>query len=150
MHGGWGMRKFIHISVAAVFSILIIAHAYAENGKGRGGERTPASRGIEMQNGDGHRKQQQAKRLEKAEIHQYEGGDAPCYISSDGEKYVWRRRFNRRLMKFEEKGNSEAMNRYLNRIANRYRFGDGEEAEKFREWARENRPWHENQHTEFG
>jgi hypothetical protein len=65
------------------------------------------------------------------------------YIDQDGEMHQWRLRYNKRLRKFEEAGDGEAMNNYLHRIANQYRFKNKKDNQRFVVWARKNKPWSE-------
>jgi len=66
-----------------------------------------------------------------------------CYVTSNGDVYEWRNRYNRRLERYESTNDGESMNRYLQRIAHRYRLQD-KEIEDFVSWALKNRPWEKN------
>jgi hypothetical protein len=70
-------------------------------------------------------------------------GDNLKLKKRDGEMHQWRLRYNKRLRKFEEAGDGEAMNNYLHRIANQYRFKNKKDNQRFVVWARKNKPWSE-------
>ena len=70
-----------------------------------------------------------------------QGEETPCYTTEDGDVYRWRHRFNLKLQRLEEEGNEEAMTKYLEKIANRFKFEHNSGAEDFVHWAFQNRPW---------
>lgn len=78
---------------------------------------------------------------DKQRLGKLDGDNTPYYISQDGEIYEWISRFNWRLTNYEENGDIEAMNRYLHRIALRYRFKNQEDIQGFVNWVHENKPW---------
>jgi len=79
---------------------------------------------------------------DKQRIGKLDGEDTPYYISMGGEIYEWSSGFNWRLTNYEENGDIEVMNRYLYRIALRYRFKNPEDIQGFVNWVHENKPWH--------
>ncbi len=67
--------------------------------------------------------------------------ETPCFIAQDGNTYTWQRRFSRKLRRFEEEGDEEAMHMYLEKIANRHTFEYNSGVDDFVHWAVQNRPW---------
>jgi len=58
-----------------------------------------------------------------------------CFETKDGKKYTWENRYNKRLMKYEQQGSEEKMNKYLYRIARRLGIKDHQDIEEFIKWA---------------
>ncbi len=100
-------------------------------------ERTQEQLRVNEQENDADRLRKQ----DRDRVQENEKDQNLCYVSSDGEEYQWRRQYTYRLKRYEETDDQEAINRYLNRIANRYRFKHEEDKEGFIAWAKENKPW---------
>jgi hypothetical protein len=107
------------------------------------GEQTGTKESTQMQTkkhvqaDDPSQEQEQDRKREQ----QHRNDDAPCFTAEDGNTYRWQYRFSRKLQRLEEQGNQEAMNNYLEKIANRYNFEYNNGAEDFVHWAIQNRPW---------
>jgi hypothetical protein len=67
--------------------------------------------------------------------------EALYFTTQDGDPYRWKYRFNRKLSRYDERGDAQAMHQYLEKIANRYNFKHGNDADDFVNWAFQNRPW---------
>jgi hypothetical protein len=102
-------------------------------------ESTQLQTKVQVQTDDPPQQQEQKQDRKREQLHSNE--DAPCFSAEDGNTYRWQRRFSRKLQRLEEQGNQEAMNKYLEKIANRYSFEYSNGADDFVHWAIQNRPW---------
>jgi hypothetical protein len=145
-------KKLLLWGTLILFSLALTLGFAGNRGEGRnasGGERQKVSQELKAQ----ERTQEQlrvdehendADRVRKQDrdrVQENEKDQDLCYISSDGEEYQWRRQYTYRLKRYENTDDQEAVNRCLNRIANKYRFKHDEDKEGFVTWAKENRPW---------
>jgi len=84
---------------------------------------------------------QEQKQEKEQTMEQKQENEQICFETKDGKTFIWQNRYNKRLMRYEEKKDTEKMKRYLYRIAKRMGIKDLEEIEEFVQWAMKVKPW---------
>ena len=84
---------------------------------------------------------QEQKQEKEQTMEQKQENKQICFETKDGKTFIWQNRYNKRLMRYEEKKDTEKMKRYLYRIAKRMGIKDLEEIEEFVQWAMKVKPW---------
>ena len=88
---------------------------------------------------------QEQKQKKDQKMEQKQEANQLCFETKDGKTFTWQNRYNKRLMKYQEKENTKKMNRYLYRIAKRIGINDPQEIEEFIQWAMNVEPWTEGE-----
>jgi hypothetical protein len=143
------MRKHYLLITLLLLCSLIIGGIYAHAGQGKGqggsGDGSPGEvsdpKGDRDQDRDCTQDQDQTHDQTRDRDRTGQDEEAPCFTAQDGTTYRWQHRFNRKLYRYEEKGDKEAMHKYLEKIAEKYTFEHGNDADDFVNWALQNRPW---------
>ena len=143
------MRKHYLLITLLLLCSLIIGGVYAHAGQGKGqggsGDGSPGEvsdpKGDRDQDRDCTQDQDQTHDQTRDRDRTGQDEETPCFTAQDGNTYRWQLRFNRKLCRFEEKGDKEAMHKYLEKIAGRYTFVHSSEVDDFVNWAFQNRPW---------
>jgi membrane protein involved in colicin uptake len=162
MEGGFTMSKRIVfvIFVAALVAFIPLSLAFAGNRSGgpsgSGGSPDIQSTQTRMRNQDQQceeeplmtqdrtreRLQDSEEPLRTRDRERLQKLDEEnAYLASDGKTYEWKRNYTVKAQKYEESQNVQALNSYLNRIANRFRFQHEKDVEGFVKWAQQNKPW---------
>lgn len=84
---------------------------------------------------------QEQKQEKEQTMEQKQENEQICFETKDGKTFIWQNRYNKRLMRYQEKKNTKKMKRYLYRIAKRMGIKDLEEIEEFVQWAMKVKPW---------
>jgi hypothetical protein len=149
------MRKhYLLISFLLICALMaggVYAHTGQDKGQGGSGDGSPGEvsdpKGDQDQ--DRNRTQDQDQFHDPDQTHDQttdrdragQDEEATYFTAQDGNTYRWQHRFNRKLSRYDEHGDAQAMYKYLERIANRYNFEYGNDADDFVSWALQNRPW---------
>jgi len=84
---------------------------------------------------------QKQKQEKEQTMEQKQENKQICFETKDGKTFIWQNRYNKRLMRYQEKKNTKKMKRYLYRIAKRMGIKDLQEIEEFVQWAMKVKPW---------
>jgi hypothetical protein len=149
------MRKHYLLITLLLLCSLIIGGVYAHAGQGKGqggsGDGSPGEvsdpKGDrdqdQIQGQDRDQTQDQDQTHDQTRDRDRTGQDeeAPYFTAQDGTTYRWQHRFNRKLSRYDERDDAQAMHKYLEKIAEKYTFEHGNDADDFVNWALQNRPW---------
>ena len=141
------MRKhYLPITVLLICGLIlggVVAQASQgskQSGSANGSSSTVSEpKGEQVQTQESTQEQKQTHDRIRERTNQDE--ETPCFTAEDGNTYRWQNRFSRKLLRFEEDGDEEAMHKYLEKIANRYNFEYNSGVDDFIHWAVQNRPW---------
>jgi len=143
------MRKHYVLITPLLLCGLILGGVAAQASQGRkqsGSTNMSSStvsepKGEQVQTQDFTQDQDQKKTQDRVRERTHHNEETPCFTAQDGNTYLWQRRFNWKIHRFEEEGDEEAKYKYLEKIANRYTFEHNSGVDDFVHWAIQNRPW---------
>ncbi len=139
------MRKHYFLITLLLLCSLIIGgvYAHASQGKGPGGSSGEVSdpKGDRDQDRDCTPDQDPIQDQTRDRDRTGQDEEAPYFTAQDGNTYMWQHKFNRKLSRYDERGDAQAMHKYLEKIAGRYTFEHNSEVDDFVNWAFQNRPW---------
>ena len=136
------IKSYLVLIIGVIF-LLSVTLAFAGDRSGTSQMKSTKNKSNVTEQKSSHEIEmiQEQKQEKEQTMEQKQENEQICFETKDGKTFIWQNRYNKRLMRYEEKKDTEKMKRYLYRIAKRMGIKDLEEIEEFVQWAMKVKPW---------